>query len=180
MRVKLIFLYSLFTIQIWAQNTEIGKCATDFIESEMRNNDPELDQKFQKQDAFHRNAALSNTQSSKTSATILTVPIVVHVMYGDKTDNISMDQILDAIDVINLDFRRQNEDKINTRAIFQGVATDMEIEFKLARLDPSGNCTDGVNRVQTNLSIDANDNVKPLSHWDNKKYLNIWVVRNIR
>lgn len=179
MRVKFIFLFSLFTIQIWAQNTEIGKCATDFLESEMRNNDPDLDQKFLKQDEFHRNLAQSQNESSKTAGTILTVPVVFHIMYADETDNITMDQILDALDVINLDFRRQNADAVNTRPIFQGVAADMEIEFKLARLDPSGNCTNGVNRVQTNLAIDAGDNVKPLSHWDNKKYLNIWVVRTI-
>ena len=179
MRVKLIFLFSLFTFQIWAQNTEIGKCATDYLESEIRNNNPELDQKFQELDAFNRELAQTTDQSQKTSAVILTVPVVVHVMYADETDNITMDQIIDAIDVINIDFRRQNADTILTRSIFQSVAADMEIEFKLARLDPSGNCTDGVNRVQTNQAIDANDNVKPLSHWDNKKYLNIWVVRNI-
>jgi PKD repeat protein len=179
MRVKLIFLFSLFTFQIWAQNTEIGKCATDYLESEIRNNNPELDQKFQELDAFNRELAQTSDQSQKTSAAILTVPVVVHVMYADETDNITMDQIIDAIDVINIDFRRQNADTILTRSIFQSVAADMEIEFKLARLDPSGNCTDGVNRVQTNQAIDANDNVKPLSHWDNKKYLNIWVVRNI-
>ena len=179
MRVKLIFLFSLFTFQIWAQNTEIGKCATDFIESEMRNNDSEVDLKFQKLDETYRTFAQDSDQNSKTSAVLLTVPVVVHVMYADQSDNITKDQILDAIDVINLDFRRQNADAVNTRQIFMGVAADMEIEFKLARLDPSGNCTDGINRVQTNLSINANDNVKPLSHWDNKKYLNIWVVRSI-
>lgn len=180
MRVKLIFLLSLFTFQIWAQNTEIGKCATDYLESEMRNNDPELDQKFLNIDDFHKHLAQYEQSSSKTTAPILTVPVVVHVMYADETDNITMDQINDAIDVINEDFRRQNADANLTRAIFQGVAADIEVEFKLARLGPNGNCTDGVNRVQTNLSINANDNIKPLSNWDNKKYLNIWVVRNIQ
>lgn len=179
MRVKLIFLLSLFTFQIWAQNTEIGKCATDYLESEMRNNDPELDQKFLNLDQFHRSLAQSNNSTSKTTAPILTVPVVVHVMYADETDNITMDQINDAIDVINEDFRRQNADANLTRVIFQGVTADIEVEFKLARLAPNGSCTNGVNRIQTNLAIDANDNVKPLSNWDNKKYLNIWVVRNI-
>lgn len=179
MRVKLIFLFSLFTFQIWAQNTEIGKCATDYLESEMRNKDPELDQKFLNLDEFHRSLAQSNNSTSKTTAPILTVPVVVHVVYADETDNITMDQINDAIDVINEDFRRQNADANLTRAIFQGVTADIEVEFKLARLAPNGSCTNGVNRVQTNLAIDANDNVKPLSNWDNKKYLNIWVVRSI-
>lgn len=164
---------------MWAQDIEIGKCATDYLESEMRSNDPELDAKFLSLDLQYAQMAQSSESTNKTSATILTVPVVVHVMYADQTDNITMDQILDAIDVLNEDFRRLNEDRINTRSIFQGVADDMEIEFKLARLDPNGNCTDGVNRVQTNLTINANDNVKPLSNWDNKKYLNIWVVRSI-
>jgi hypothetical protein len=56
----------------------------------------------------------------------------------------------------------------------------MDIEFKLARIDPSGNCTEGVTRTFSNLTDGGNDAVKSLVRWDYRKYLNIWVVKNIQ
>ncbi len=107
------------------------------------------------------------------------IPVVFHIIYADGSDNISEAQVLDQLRILNLDFRRQNADASNLRGIFQAVAADPEIEFKLATRDPQGNCTNGINRVQSNLSIDASNNVKSLISWDNSKYLNVWVVRSI-
>lgn len=107
------------------------------------------------------------------------IPVVVHVMYHSELDNISDAQIEDAIRIINEDFRRLNADTTNTRAIFKGVAADMNIEFRLAKLDPNGNCTNGITRTQTPLAIAGNNNVKSLIAWDNRKYINIWTVRTI-
>jgi len=112
-------------------------------------------------------------------AVVHVVPIVFHIIYADGSDQISDAQILDQLEILNQDFRRQNADASNLRALFQPVAADPEIEFRLATLDPSGNCTNGINRVPSSLSINANDNVKGLISWDNNKYLNVWVVRSI-
>lgn len=117
--------------------------------------------------------------SETQQAVVHLVPVVFHIIYADGSDNISDAQILDQLEILNRDFRRQNADASNLRAVFQPVAADPEIEFRLATLDPSGNCTNGINRVQSSLSINANDNVKSLISWDNTKYLNVWVVRSI-
>ena len=178
MRVKLFIALALFSFQIRAQNLQNTPCGTSILENELIKSDPQSAENLLNFDEFSRNAA--NSGLYKTNANLIVIPVVVHVMYADEGDNISRDQILDAIDVINEDYRRRNGDTIDTRAIFKNVAADVDIEFRLARLDPSGNCTDGILRVQTNKAIDANDNVKPLSHWDNKKYLNIWTVRTIK
>ena len=113
---------------------------------------------------------------------VYVIPVVVHVIYDAPEDNISREQILDAIRVLNRDYRRRNEDTVNTRAIFKSVAADTEIEFQLAKLDPSGNCTEGITRTFSTLTNNGNNNVKSSSvqpPWDNRKYLNIWAVNNI-
>jgi len=117
--------------------------------------------------------------SSLTENNVFRIPVVFHVMYETPEDNISRAQILNALDVLNRDYRRRNADTTNTRPIFKGVAADTEIEFVLAKRDPQGNCHEGITRTFTTLTAGANNNVKPLSNWDNRKYMNVWVVRSI-
>lgn len=61
------------------------------------------------------------------------------------------------------------------------VPADCNIEFRLATKDPLGNCTDGVVRVFTSKTNNANDGTgfKGESYWNAYSYLNIWVVTNI-
>src|SRR6185295_16406653 len=54
-------------------------------------------------------------------------------------------------------------------------ATDIEIEFRLASIDPSGNCTNGIDRVASYRTHNADDYSK-LNPWPNNMYLNIWTV----
>ena len=51
----------------------------------------------------------------------------------------------------------------------------------MAKLDPMGNCTDGVVRVMSPLTQNASDDngVKGLSYWNRSKYFNVWVVDDI-
>ncbi len=73
------------------------------------------------------------------------IPVVVHVLHGDSpigtNQNISDAQVLSQIDVLNEDFRRLNADRVNTPVPFQSVAADVNIEFRLACIDPNGNST---------------------------------------
>ncbi|GAB4500282.1 MAG: hypothetical protein OHK0019_38430 [Saprospiraceae bacterium] len=112
---------------------------------------------------------------------VVTIPVVVHVVYYNATQNISDSRILSQIQVLNDDFRRLNADAANTPSAFQGVAADCEINFCLATQDPNGNATTGIQRRQTTVNgFSTNDNVKffstgGLDAWDRNKYLNIWV-----
>ena len=59
------------------------------------------------------------------------------------------------------------------------IAATTGIKFELAKIDPDGNCTNGVNRVLTRKTVGARNNVKGLIQWDPHKYLNIWIVESI-
>ena len=107
---------------------------------------------------------------------VLYVPVVFHIIHENGAENISQAQIMDQLRIVNEDFRKRAG---TNGASTDPLAADMEIEFRLAQYDPNGNKHDGINRVFSTLTNNARDNVKPLSYWDARKYLNIWVVKSI-
>lgn len=118
--------------------------------------------------------------SAKNSSVVRIIPVVVHVIHANGPENISKAQILSEIDALNRDFRRNNSDTTATPGPFKSIAADCEIEFQMAKLDPNGNCTDGINRVYSPLTVYARNNVKSLIYWPSNKYMNIWIVKSIR
>ena len=113
--------------------------------------------------------------------TIITIPVVVHVVWKINAHNISDAQIQSQIDVLNEDYRRTNIDKINTPNIWQTIAADTKIEFCLASTDPNGNPSTGIERIQTThgqfgMNSDIhNSSAGGSDDWPNDDYLNIWV-----
>ena len=107
------------------------------------------------------------------------IPTVFHVIHQGGNENISKEQIEDQMRILNEDFSRTNPDASNTRAVFLPVAANPNIEFRLAKLDPQGNCTDGIVRVWSPLTNNASDDVKGVSYWDSNDYFNVWVVKDI-
>ncbi len=111
-----------------------------------------------------------------TLPSVKIIPVVVHVVHDGGTNNISDAQIQSQIDVLNEDFRKI----IGTNGYGNGV--DTEIEFCLAKKDPQGKCTNGIVRIKSPLSnhqTHQRSQLKLLSYWDNLRYLNIYVVKNI-
>lgn len=110
-----------------------------------------------------------------------TIPVVVHVVFNQASENISTAQIKSQIRVLNRDFRATNPDRNNTPAVFKGLIADARIQFALAKKDPNGQPTTGITRTQTTrTSFTDNDKVKRTAAggkdaWNTRKYLNIWV-----
>lgn len=122
-------------------------------------------------------AILLSKQTIKTyNPNLKYIPVVVHVIHDGGTNNISDAQIQSQIDVLNEDFRKiagSNGD---------GAGVDTEIEFCLAKKDPQGRCTNGIVRINSPLSNHQTyqrSQLKQLSFWDNTRYLNMYVVKNI-
>ncbi len=123
----------------------------------------------------HTQRAITNPQRAVEG--IITIPVVVHVIYSNASENISDAQIFSQIDVINEDFRRLNADADNTWS----QAADSEIEFCLASVAPDGSATTGITRKSsTRTSWGTNDAMKSSSQggvdaWNTSQYLNMWV-----
>ena len=120
-------------------------------------------------------------QTSSQSGGIIYIPVVVHVIHnGDAygtNENITDEQVQSQITVMTQDFRRMvGTPGYNTNS----VGADTQIEFVLAKVDPNGNPTNGINRVnlcQDSWSTTAiNSTVKPSTIWDPTLYMNMWSV----
>ncbi len=112
----------------------------------------------------------------------VTIPVVVHVVYGNANQNITDAQILSQIAVLNADYGRTNADTSNTPSAFQSVAANTEIEFCMAERDPNGNSTDGITRTSTSVGSFSDffndikfDSTGGKNAWPRDEYLNIWV-----
>lgn len=198
----LLFLFSfIFSIELEAQNKKrvmhFGKeispekinsegyirCLTDEYEDYLQSIDPKRMSRDQFEDWL---APLIEEQKllqqvSSQSGVIIYIPVVVHVIHnGDAygtNENITDEQVQSQITVMTQDFRRMaGTPGFNTNP----VGADVQIEFVLAKVDPNGNPTNGINRVnlcQASWSTSAiNSTVKPQTIWDPTLYMNMWSV----
>jgi PKD repeat protein len=172
-----IFLSLLFISNSFAQ--KFNKCITHEMYLEQIKNDP-LFLVNQQNLEIETHEFTSNQNQNRSAAAIRIIPVVFHVVHEYGNESISKAQILDQLRTLNEDFRRLNPDTVNTPQPFKSISGDTEIEFRLATLDPNGNCTDGINRIYSPLTNNARDNIKALvTAWPRNKYLNVWIVKSI-
>lgn len=107
------------------------------------------------------------------------IPIVFHILHVNGPENISDEQIYSAIQALNEDFNRQNADRINVVPAFENNIADVGIVFKLAKLDPNGDSTTGINRIYTTLTNHGWEDSSKINQWPPHKYLNIWVSKSL-
>lgn len=119
----------------------------------------------------------------KTTETVYKIPIVVHILHQGEPigvgTNLSEEQILSQMAILNQDYRRLNPDASKTPALFQGVAADTYIEFELAKQDPYGAPTNGIVRVRNPRQgwfFQEGPILKQVSYWPAENYLNIWIT----
>lgn len=123
-----------------------------------------------------------SNKSMLRSVSSITIPVVFHVLYKNETENVSDEQIISQLNVLNADFNRTNLDAINTEIDFLPVAANCEISFCLAQRTPENNPTSGITRTETSITsfdlydsrvFSDSDGGKDI--WDPTQYLNIYV-----
>ncbi len=196
------FLFALgftlfFTLGIKSQDSLV-RCSTSADLDWLQANSPDRYQRFADLETFTNNFINNQSQTSGRLINgngLIVIPVVVHILHNGEPEgtgfNISMSTIQSQINVLNEDYRRTNADAVNTPSIFQPVAGDFGIEFRLACIDPNGNPSNGVDRKQTSISQfipvglpnerydEVTMGIKTLPNgslpWPTDKYLNIWV-----
>ena len=168
----------LFLLPLISQAQQRDWCLSEILFQEKAKQDPTLLQIREKLDR-ETEAYIASHPNQKTSSVVKIIPVVFHVIHEGGPENISKAQILSQLDVMNQCYRRLNADTTDTPAPFKPLAADVQVEFRLAQLDPNGNCTDGITRTFSHLTNDARENVKALIDWPRDKYLNIWTVKTI-
>jgi hypothetical protein len=169
----------VFSAQAQSPTFKRTCAANDVMEASLQAN-PSLRQNLKTIEA-HTARFIQNQQVQNAAATVIKIPVVVHVLYTNSTENISATQIQSQLTVLNQDFRRTNPDRTSKWS----QAADTEIEFVLASVDPNGNATNGITRTQTSTStwnIDRNNDAMKFSSsgginaWPSGDYLNMWIV----
>lgn len=140
---------------------------------QLHHNDPAMIQAIADADAELEEHTQNFSEGSRST---YTVPVVFHIIHNYGPENISDEQIFDAVRILNEDFNKQNPDWPNVQASFLGIVANVSIEFKLARKDPQGNCTKGITRTVSALTNDGTQTMKDLIQWPRNHYLNVWVA----
>ena len=117
---------------------------------------------------------------------IINVRTVVHILYGDQTENIENDSIHSIIKNVNNIFCGI-VDTFSIRERFRHLINDTGIKICLATEDEEGNPTEGITRTEVNMAFDINDPLESLksddlggkSPWDTSRYFNIWMMPTI-
>lgn len=176
MRTGLFILFAFFYSLLYSQPT---RCITEVLLQEKLQNNPALQQRWDQQQELLRKQAARGLQARS----VVTIPVVVHIVYREAEANISDQQVHSQIEVLNADFRAFNCEIAGIPGEFKNAIADTEIEFCLAQVDPVGMPTTGITRTQTNIPFFDPKGTR-LFHeedggadaWDPAHYLNIWVA----
>lgn len=126
---------------------------------------------------------IANQQHRSTPRELITIPVVVHIVYYDDSENYTDLEVEAQIDGLTADFRKLNNID-NIPEVFRDLAVDTEIEFCLANII-DGVPTNGILRTKTpHQSIGTPYNgVNRICYTDEggsdainpEEYVNIWV-----
>lgn len=120
------------------------------------------------------------------------IPVVFHVVYNGNNpeSNITDQKIQSQIDVLNETFQARNSDLTKVPAPYRDLIADVGLHFYLAKFDPLGRPSIGVERKEEDLIAKKNTSSErntPLTSmkkaswggldtWASARYLNVWVV----
>ena len=175
------FLFGVLLFMASSLSAQPRCVSSDYLDLQ-RSLDPRLGQKLhQIEEEISGLAERAARENGEGAATILRIPVVVHILYNTLPQNISDAQVQSQIDALNRDFRRKNADSTLTPAVFKNLGADLEIEFMLATTDPQGRPTNGIIHKYTSVQEwRMDDRIKFSAEggddaWDSRSYLNIWV-----
>ena len=178
--ISLIAIATTAVASLFAQESP-HRCGTNQYIDQIAISHPEI--KDQQQQIQHKITLATNNNQYVTDKTVRIIPIVFHVVHTGGDENISDAQILDQLNILNKAFRRKNADSTSIPVPFKPAFADANIEFRLATIDPQGNCTSGITRTISPL---ADHQLGPFSgfalktnQWNPNKYFNVWIVRTL-
>jgi hypothetical protein len=177
---KLFSMFGFYFLMLGANAQH--HCATDQKMMDALAAEQSYDQSFSDFQEVQRQFALDVFQDAiRDDQKEFVVPVVVHVVYTDETNNISSEQIHTQIAALNRDFNLLNADQSEIPEVFKSFRSNVSFKFVLADRDPDGNFTNGITRTQTTVEGigDTEKYFKTsqggINPWPQPHYMNIWV-----
>jgi hypothetical protein len=186
-----VLCYLLYVVPCWSQQV----CRSFDYRKQQLKADPSLAQAVAAIEAFTArqlkerstivtggtSGSSSGGSSGASALPLITIPVVVHIVYNNSSENISDAQVQSQIDVLNTDYQKQNPDTAEIPSYYRSLAANCGFRFGLAQLDTNGQTTTGIVRKYTNTgAFTIDDGIKSSATggddgWDRDRYLNIWV-----
>ena len=178
MRKKLLFgVFSLIGVistgKSFAQENHFN-CGSHTQMKKLYAENPGLEEDYKKLVNRYQENRIVNGKST----VVRIIPIVFHIVHEYGPENVSDQQIYDQMQILNEDFLKNNADTSIVIAPFDTIIGDAMLEFRLATLDPYGNCTNGIEHIY-NHNTNQGDDYSKLYQWDRDKYLNVWLTKTI-
>lgn len=174
---RYIYLVVVFLICCFSSIAQTDKrCGADKILEEALQ-DPEKKQILDQLEIFTKEFT-NDIDNYRSGEQDIIIPVVVHVIHNYGSENISYEQVDNGINRINEDFNGLNNDLVDVIDQFEDIKGWPSIQFRLATIDPDGNCTYGVTRTATEWTDESGPKVMPLVNWPSDQYVNIYVVRS--
>jgi PKD repeat protein len=153
-------------------------CGTSMINNQRLAENPWIQNIIDDQNRLAKEYEKNHVANKAGNVTYI-IPTVYHIIHDNGPENLSKATIEGSIQSLNDDFQKLNSDISNVVAAFTGIAADIEVEFRLAHIDPNGDCTEGITRTVSQLTYAGDESLKSLVSWDTYKYYNIWVCKTI-
>lgn len=170
MKTIISILVSFLALSIQAQHDHFN-CGSHHKEDALKQFYPEIEA------AYNDMRQLVNSGQRSNDSTIV-IPIVFHVVHLYGQENISDQQIYRQVQILNEDFQKLNADTADIVPYFLDRVGNANIRFELARFDPFGDCSNGINRYYNFETLNGDDYSK-LNAWPRTRYLNVWIVRTM-
>ncbi|MBC6399635.1 MAG: BspA family leucine-rich repeat surface protein [Ekhidna sp.] len=113
------------------------------------------------------------------------IPVVFHVFGRDFAGKKVDDALVRyALKKTNEDFNGLNDDFNEVSTHFKPLRATLDVEFRLAAIDPNGNPTTGINYYTNRVGfgeVDTSDKRKEIAEfaWDNYKYMNVYILLDL-
>ena len=171
-----VAIFTIIFIGIQTVQAQQNWCGQTNATEAFRANHPELLPSILEGEAqLERETA--NYTVNRGARAVKVIPVVFHVIHLNGVENISESQINDQMRILNEDYNKANTDLADVVSSFTNIIGDMQIEFRLAKLDPNGAPTNGIDRIVSTKTNQGGDGAK-LNPWPREQYLNIWVVKS--
>lgn len=176
--MKKLFTLLLVLAGVSAVNAQNNFCGTDENFHRLAAKYPEILQSHNELEAMTKWIIQNKGSLSVSRSGAFVVPVVFHILHDGGKEYLSNDMVESQVLYLNQYWNKSNPELPSVTALYQPVVANMGVEFRLAHLDPQGNCTDGIDRIMSFATNVGNNNTK-LNPWPPDKYLNIWVNKSV-
>lgn len=181
-RLHLLLMLWLFCANAFAQTAPAPSCGQKEIMQHFYAIHPEyktINQQVERLLAERNRAIKSGKLKTQRTAALVTLPVVVHIIHNNGTENITDAQVFQGIQHLNEAFA-------NTGYYDPADGVNTQIQFCMAQRDPANNSTNGITRDVSAYTImggsnyySDDQNVKDINRWNPLCYINIWLVKSI-